>query len=74
YTVQDVIRESERFTNIKVDATESGDLTDVLFERYGVQGLPVVAFVSSAGVVLEDPRVTGFLGPDKFLPEMKKVQ
>jgi thiol:disulfide interchange protein DsbD len=56
-----------------VDATKSDDALDALMERFGVEGLPTVAFVSSGGQVLPAPRVTGFLEPDSFVQEMKKV-
>jgi hypothetical protein len=32
-----------------------------------------VAFVSSDGKVLDDPRVTGFLGPEKFTETLRQV-
>jgi thiol:disulfide interchange protein DsbD len=39
-----------------------------------VQGLPTVAFVSSEGEILKNPRVTGFLKPEPFTQELKKVR
>jgi thioredoxin:protein disulfide reductase len=74
YPAREVMREAGRFTNIKVDATHEGEMIEALYERFGIQGLPTVAFVSSEGAVLEDPRVTGFLGPEKFAAELKKVK
>ncbi len=74
YPAREVMREAGRFTSIKVDATQEGEMIDVLYDRFGIQGLPTVAFVSSEGTVLVDPRVTGFLGPEKFLAELKKVK
>jgi thiol:disulfide interchange protein DsbD len=73
YPSLEVIEESGRFVNVKVDATQSDDALDALMERFGVEGLPTVAFVSSNGEVLRDPRVTGFLDPRSFVVEMKKV-
>ena len=35
---------------------------------------PTVAFVSSEGKVLDDPRVTGFLGPEKFTEALRQVR
>ena len=46
----------------------------LLVERFGVEGLPTVAFVSSGGEMLHDPRITGYLEPDRFLTELKKVR
>jgi len=73
YPAAEVIEEAGRFINVKVDATKSDDALDALMERFGVEGLPTVAFVSSGGQVLPAPRVTGFLEPDSFVKEMKKV-
>ena len=63
-----------QFLNIKIDATNSEDALDALLERFGVEGLPTVAFVSPKGEVLTKPRVTGFLEPSPFAEEMKKAR
>jgi thiol:disulfide interchange protein DsbD len=73
YPALSVIEESGRFINVKIDATHSDDALDALMERFGVEGLPTVAFVSSSGQLLPNPRVTGFLEPSPFVGEMKKV-
>ncbi|CAM4528004.1 MULTISPECIES: protein-disulfide reductase DsbD family protein [Myxococcus] len=76
YPAQQVISESDegRFLNIKIDATNSEDSLDALLERFGVEGLPTVAFISPEGKVLTQPRVTGFLAPSPFATEMKKAR
>lgn len=74
YVAPAVAREASRFVNIKVDATNEDDAIQELYKRFGVQGLPTVAFVSTEGKVLDNPKVTGFLGPEQFLTEMKKVR
>jgi thiol:disulfide interchange protein DsbD len=74
YPSPQVISEAGRFLSIKIDATNSEDALDALMERFGVEGLPTVAFVSSQGEVLRDPRVTGFLEPELFTAELKKVR
>jgi thiol:disulfide interchange protein DsbD len=74
YPSPEVISEAGRFLSIKIDATNSEDALDALMERFGVEGLPTVAFVSSGGEVLKDPRVTGFLEPKLFIEELKKVR
>jgi thiol:disulfide interchange protein DsbD len=74
YVAPQVVREAGRFVNIKVDATNEDDSITSLYERFGVQGLPTVAFVSSSGEILNDPRVTGFLNAEKFLTELRKVR
>jgi len=74
YVDPTVVSEATRFVNIKVDGTNEVDAVEALYQRYGVQGLPTVAFISSKGEVLADPRVTGFLRADKFLAELRKVR
>ncbi|SET60485.1 protein-disulfide reductase DsbD family protein [Stigmatella erecta] len=74
YPSSEVIAESSRFLNIKIDATNSEDALDELMERFGVEGLPTVAFIASNGEPLAAPRVTGFLPPSPFVSELKKVR
>lgn len=74
YPSPEVISEAGRFLAIKIDATNSEDSLDSLMERFGVEGLPTVAFVSSSGEILKSPRVTGFLEPQLFTEELKKVR
>jgi thiol:disulfide interchange protein DsbD len=73
YPSPEVIQESGRFVTVKVDATSSNDALDALMERFGIEGLPTVAFISSRGELLPAPRVTGFLEPGPFVVQMKKV-
>jgi thioredoxin:protein disulfide reductase len=74
YVAPGVVAESARFVRIKVDGTNGQDALDALYQRFGVEGLPTVAFVSSRGEILQHPRVLGFLGPEEFLEEMRRVQ
>jgi thiol:disulfide interchange protein DsbD len=73
YVAPEVAAEAERFVTIKVDGTKDSEVLDKLYEQFGVKGLPTVAFVSPEGKVLEAPKVTGFLPPDAFLAELKKI-
>ncbi len=73
YVSRDVIAESQRFVSIKVDGTQDHEVLDQLYDTFGVHGLPTVAFIDPSGKVLEDPRVTGFLPPEAFIGEMKKI-
>lgn len=66
--------ERQRFLNIKVDATNEPDEVLALFERFGVEGLPTVAFVSPDGQIMEAPRVTGFVEPEKFVEVLRGVR
>lgn len=73
YSARPVLAEAERFVSIKVDGTTDHEVLEGLYERFGVQGLPTVAFVDPSGQVLKDPRVVGYLPPDRFVAEMQKV-
>ncbi|WP_163862297.1 protein-disulfide reductase DsbD family protein [Myxococcus eversor] len=76
YPAPEVISQSSegQFLNIKIDATNSEDALDALMERFGVEGLPTVAFVAPDGKVLTRPRITGFLEPTPFAAEMRKAR
>lgn len=76
YPAPEVISQAAegRFLNIKIDATHSEDALDALLERFGVEGLPTVAFVSAQGEVLTKPRITGFLKPSPFVEQMKQAR
>lgn len=74
YTDPYVVEETSRFLNIKVDGTNEDESFEPLYRRFGVKGLPTVAFISSQGDLLQDPKVTGFLEAPKFLSELRKVR
>jgi thioredoxin:protein disulfide reductase len=73
YAAGSVVAESEKFVNVKVDGTVDHEALDGIYQRFGVRGLPTVAFVDPAGRILNDPHVTGYMPPDRFLEEMQKV-
>lgn len=73
YVAPDVVAESQRFVAVKVDGTVDHDVLNSLYERFGVQGLPTVAFIDPMGEPLSSPRVTGFLPAEPFLAEMRKI-
>lgn len=73
YVSPEVAAESRRFVTVKVDGTDESEATETLYQRFGVKGLPTVAFIDPMGEVLQNPRVAGFLPPEKFLPEMRKI-
>jgi thioredoxin:protein disulfide reductase len=74
YVAPQVVAEAQRFVRIKVDGTNGQDSLDALYQRFAIEGLPTVAFVSSRGEILAHPRVLGFLGPEEFLEEMRRVR
>jgi thiol:disulfide interchange protein DsbD len=73
YVDQAVRAEATRFVMLKLDATEMTDAMDAIFDRYGVLGLPTVVFIDSAGTILAEPRVTGFVTAERFLEAMRLV-
>lgn len=73
YVAPAVVAESQRFVRVKVDGTNEHDVLDVLYKKFGVKGLPTVAFIDPLGEVMASPKITGFLPPEKFLGEMQKV-
>lgn len=73
YVAPEIVAEAHRFVTVKVDGTNENEQSDELYKRFGVKGLPTVAFIDPMGEVLENPRVAGFLPPEKFLPEMRKI-
>jgi len=69
-----VVEAARRFVTLKVDGTDEDDAVDALYERYGVQGLPTLVFIDSAGTILDEPRALGFVDGDELLEMMAKVR
>lgn len=67
-----VAAELSRFARFKVDLTRSEPRTEALRERYGVAGVPTIAFFSGAGEVTA-ARLTGFEPPPAFLRRLERV-
>jgi thioredoxin:protein disulfide reductase len=65
--------EAGRFTNVKIDATDDTDGLREIQARFGVVGLPTVAFLNSQGHTCPEPRVTGFIEAERYLPLMQGV-
>jgi thiol:disulfide interchange protein DsbD len=62
-----------RFVTVRVDATTRTPEIDALMERYGIVGLPWVAFVTPGGEILEELTVTGFIDADAMLERMGRA-
>ncbi|MCL2258717.1 MAG: thioredoxin family protein, partial [Proteobacteria bacterium] len=73
YADAKVQREAERFIRIKVDGTRESKQIEALYERFSIQGLPTVIFISPKGELLSRPRMEGFLGPREVLRLMQQV-
>ncbi|MCS7273579.1 MAG: thioredoxin family protein [Fimbriimonadales bacterium] len=77
YTFTDpaVVRESERFVRLVVDATRATDPTvQETLQRHEVVGLPTVIFIDSQGNERRDLRLTGFEPASKFLKRLQAVR
>ncbi|MEK6607465.1 MAG: cytochrome c biogenesis protein CcdA [Myxococcota bacterium] len=66
--------EATRFVLAKADMTKDDDATEALAERYGINGLPAVVFVTSDGTVLREPRVLGLVPPERMVEAMRRVR
>lgn len=73
YSDPSVAAGAERFVAVKVDGTDEDDVTQVLYDRYGIKGLPTVVFIDSEGNALGNPRVTGFVAAEPFLKTLEAV-
>lgn len=75
YADPSVIRESQRFVNIKIDSTKSDDpKVKQLWEKYRVVGLPTIVFISKDGTVLRDKTISGFVNAKEFLLVLKGIE
>jgi thiol:disulfide interchange protein DsbD len=63
----------ERFVTVRVDATTRTPDVDALMTRYGIVGLPWVAFVTSEGEILQELTVTGFIDAEAMLARMQRA-
>ncbi len=67
-----VIELARRFVPVRIDATKQNTPeTQALMQKYGIRGLPWVAFVRPDGTILQDLTVTGFLAADPMLTRMQ---
>ena len=75
YTDPEVIKESKRFVNIKIDCTNSNDpKIKQLWDKYGVVGLPTIVFVDRDRKVLKDKTITGFVNAREFMQILKSLE
>lgn len=75
YTDPRVVRESERFVRLVLDATREDDPNiQRILKKHAVVGLPTVIFIGSDGQERRELRLTGFEPADAFLKRMQQVQ
>src|SRR5262245_23765468 len=73
YTDPDVILEANRFVNIRIDATDGDDAMEVLAKRFGVRGLPTIAFISSRGTMLAPSIILGLVDAPTLARKLQKI-
>ena len=71
---KDVVRESAKFSMIKVDLTKEAN-PDVmqLLRKYGIKGVPTVIFLDPGGHELRALEVEDYISGEEFLLRMKKA-
>lgn len=71
---KNVVKESEKFTMIKVDLTKKtdSDVTELL-QRYNIQGVPTVIFLNFKGDELKELRVVDYMPAEDFFLRMQKA-
>lgn len=75
YADPEVIKESRRFVNIKIDCTNANDpKVKQLWDKYGVVGLPTIVFINKDGTIARDKTITGFINAREFLRILKDLE
>jgi thiol:disulfide interchange protein DsbD len=73
YTDPEVIRQANRFVTVRIDVTNVDDATEGIAKRFGVLGLPTVAFVSSRGIVLTSSNILGLVDASTLARKLQKI-
>jgi thiol:disulfide interchange protein DsbD len=75
YTDAAVLEAASGFVLVQIDATDDKD-PEVrrLVEKYAVNGLPAVFFLSTDGTLRPELTLRGFEDPDAFLERMKRAR
>ena len=64
----------EAFTLIRVDVTASDAEARHLLQRFGLFGPPGMVFYAPGGRLLHDATLAGYVAPEAFLKQLKRVQ
>jgi thiol:disulfide interchange protein DsbD len=67
-----VMEYAEGFVRLKMDLTTINREKKRIKRDFGIRGVPTIIFLDSSGAEVKAARVTGFVGPDKFLERMKE--
>ena len=74
YADPEVMKELKKFVNIKIDCTNTSDpKIKQLWEKYGIVGLPTIAFINKDGFVARDKTITGFVDAEEFLRILRSL-
>ena len=61
------------FELVLIDVTETTPARRKLMKQFGVSGVPALLFVSRRGLILEQPRISGYVEPDRLLAALDAV-
>ncbi len=73
FSTAEVQAELERFVTAKIDFTTTTDEVKRLSAKYNIMGLPLIVFYDSAGNLVEDERVIGFINKDQMLEILQGI-
>jgi len=68
-----VVAASRRLVNLRIDVDNHPQRAD-LISRFGVRGVPVIAFVDSTGKEVAGSRINGFVPPTELLARITMVK
>jgi len=64
---------AESFVRLKMDLTTIDNEKRRIKRDFGIRGVPTIIFLDTSGEEKSGDRVTGFIGPDRFLEQLKSV-
>jgi len=71
---RDVVKESEKFSMIKVDLTKEANPDVIqLLKKYDVKGVPTVIFLDADGNGIKELQIVDYIPGKEFLLRMKRV-
>lgn len=70
----EIIQNTNKFTLLRVDATEESEALNQLKKQYQVVGLPTMIFIDKKGQIHNDLTLTGFEEADGFLKRIQALE
>jgi len=68
-----VQKEMKRFKFIQIDITKNTPQEQAILKKYGLFGAPNILFFDSKGNALPEKFLTGFIPPEQFVEQMKRI-